>query len=141
MQDCMTVHFHFTSNAGVCSCKQHVIGVQAVLTAGLQDDCTKHNEQSVTFKCLIVPRCPLFFSDKIVKIYVSCKNKNHGILLFLFVLGLSATSLVGGLSNYNRKNGLHILSFCGVGPKLKAAGQKILCELDQIRHILAAVCP
>jgi len=84
----------------------------------------------------------LFFSDKIVKIYVSCKNKNHDILLFLFVLGLSANSLVGELSNYDRKNGLHIISFCGVGPKLKAAGQKILREPEQqIRHILAAVCP
>jgi len=84
----------------------------------------------------------LFFSDKIVKIYVSCKNKNHGILLFLFVLGLSAISLLGGLSNYYRNNGLHIISFCGVGPKLKAAGQKLLHELEQqIRHILAAVFP
>jgi hypothetical protein len=39
---------------------------------------------------------------------------------------LSAISLVGGLSKYecDRKNDLHIISFCGVEPKLKAAGQK-----------------
>jgi hypothetical protein len=84
----------------------------------------------------------LFFSDKIVKLYVSCKKENHDILLFLFVPGLSAISLVGGLSKYDRKNGIHTISFCGVGPKLKAASPKILPELEQqIRHILAAVCP
>ena len=91
---------------------------------------------------MIVARCPLFLSYKIAKIYVSCKKENHDILLFLSVLGLSAISLVSGLSKYDRKDGLHIISFCGVGPKLKVAGQKILRELEQqIRHILAAVCP
>ena len=59
-----------------------------------------------------------------MKICVFCKKENHDILLFLFVLGLSAISLVGGLRKYDRKNGLHIISFCGVQPKLKAAGQK-----------------
>jgi hypothetical protein len=58
-----------------------------------------------------------------VKIYVSSKKENHDILLFLFVLGLSDISLVGELSKYDRRNGLHIISLCGVGPKLKAAGQ------------------
>jgi hypothetical protein len=56
---------------------------------------------------------------------------------------LSAISLVGALSKYeyDQKNGLHIISFCGVEPKLKTAGQKILRELEQNRHTDAAVCP
>lgn len=65
----------------------------------------------------------MFFSDIIVNNYVSSKMENHEILLFLFVLDLSAIFLVGGLSKYDSKNGLHIIPFCGVGPKVKAAGQ------------------
>jgi hypothetical protein len=51
-----------------------------------------------------------------VKIHVSSSP-------FLFVLGLFVMFLVGGLSKYDRKNGFHIISFCGVGQNVKAVGQ------------------
>jgi hypothetical protein len=45
--------------------------------------------------------------------------KHHSILHFLFVPGLTAILLIGGLGVENQQNGLRVIYLCWAGPKSK----------------------